>query len=137
MEIIVYQTQGKVPVSILSIKGDLDGATYQDLIARAQEVYSGGARYILLDMANMPFMSSAGLVALHSIALILRGETPPNPEDGWGAFRQIDRDRDGGKQQHVKLLSPQPPVDRALEKTGLKQFFDIHTDRDAAIASFE
>jgi anti-anti-sigma regulatory factor len=137
MEIIVYQAQGKVPISILTIKGDLDGATYQELIAKAQEVYDGGARYILLDLAQMPFMSSAGLVALHSIALILRGETPPNPEDGWGAFRQIDRDRDAGKQKHVKLLSPMPPVDRALEKTGLKQFFEIHTDRDAAVASFE
>jgi anti-anti-sigma regulatory factor len=137
MEIIIYQAQGKVSITILTIHGDLDGATYQDLIAKAQEVYNGGARYLLLDMANMPFMSSAGLVALHSIALILRGEAPPNPEDGWGAFRQIDRDRDSGVQRFVKLLSPQPPVDRALEKTGLKQFFEIHKDRDAAIASFE
>jgi len=137
MEIIVYQAQGKVPISILTIKGDLDGATFQELIAKAQEVYEGGARYVLLDMAEMPFMSSAGLVALHSIAMIMSGQTPPNPEDGWGAFRQIDRDRDSGKQRHVKLLSPQPPVDRALEKTGLKQFFEIHTDREAAIASFE
>jgi anti-anti-sigma regulatory factor len=137
MEIITYQAQGRVPVWILSIKGDLDGATYQELIAKAQEVYSAGARYVLLDMTQMPFMSSAGLVALHSIALIMRGETPPNPEDGWGAFRQIDRDRDSGRQKHVKLLNPMPPVDRALEKTGLKQFFEIHTDRDTAVASFE
>jgi anti-anti-sigma regulatory factor len=136
MEIGIQQAQGKVNVTVLDIRGDLDGSTYQDLIAKAQEVYKGGAHYVLLDMTNMPYMSSAGLVALHSIALILRGENPPDPEDGWGAFRAIDRDRDSGVQRHVKLLNPQPPVDRALEKTGMKQFFEVHTDRDAAIASF-
>ena len=82
-------------------------------------------------------MSSSGLVALHSIALLMRGEDTPDPEHGWEAFRTLDRDRDGGVQRHVKLLNPQPQVDRSLEITGLKGFFEIHTDLDTAVASFE
>jgi anti-anti-sigma regulatory factor len=133
----VEQTQGAVPVTILSTHGDLDASNYQDLIARVRELYQGGARYLLLDMNDTPFMSSAGLVALHAVALLMRGDKPPDPEMGWEAFHAIDRDLDGGLQRNVKLLNPQPRVDRALEKTGLKQFFEVFTDQQAAVASFQ
>jgi anti-anti-sigma regulatory factor len=133
----IEQIQGTVPVTVLSTHGDLDASNYQDLIARVRELYQGGTRYLLLDMNDTPFMSSAGLVALHAVALLMRGDKPPDPEMGWEAFHAIDRDLDGGLQRNVKLLNPQPRVDRALEKTGLKQFFEVFTDRQAAVASFQ
>jgi len=55
-------------------------------------------------------MSSSGLVALHSIAVMLRGEKPPDLGSGWGTFRAVDRDKDLGLQPHFKLLNPQPDV---------------------------
>ena len=136
MNITVNQAQGKVPVTILGLNGDLDASNYRAVIAGVQQAYNSGARYLLLDMSNVPFMASSGLVALHSGALIMRGEEPPGEEAGWGAFHALDHDRDRGLQQHIKLLNPQPAIDRALEMTGLKQFFEIHTDLDTAVASF-
>jgi anti-anti-sigma regulatory factor len=136
MKISIEQSQGTAPVTILRMEGDLDASNYQDLIARVQSLYQEGMRNLLLDMSNTPFMSSAGIVALHAAALILRGERPPDPDSGWEAFHAIDRDIDRGFQQHIKLLNPQPRVERALEKTGLKQFFEIYTDEAAALASF-
>jgi anti-anti-sigma factor len=136
MTITINQVQGKVPVTILGVKGDLDASNYQDVIDSAIQVYEGGARDILVDMSEIKFMSSSGLVALHSIALLMRGGKVPDTEHGWEAFRTLDRDRESGVQEHVKLLNPQPQVDRSLELTGLKQFFDIYTDLDAALASF-
>jgi anti-anti-sigma regulatory factor len=136
MNITVEQVQGAVPVTVLRTQGDLDASNYQELIARARELYNSGTRDILLDMTDTPFMSSAGIVALHAVALLMRNEQPPDPESGWEAFHAIDRDLDSGQQQHVKLLNPQPRVERALEKTGLKQFFEIFTDRETAIAAF-
>ena len=136
MKITTSQAQGRVPVTILSLQGNLDGSNYQAVIAKANEVYTAGAQNLLIDMGEVPFMASSGLVALHSIALIMRGEEPPGPEAGWGAFHAIDRDRDSGLQQHLKLLNPQPTVDRTLEMTGMKEFFEIHTDLEAAVASF-
>lgn len=136
MTINVDQAQGKVAVTILGIHGDLDASNYLDVVARAQDAYDAGARYILVDMTDMPFMASSGLVALHSVALLLRGEKPPDPEYGWSAFRAIDRDRDSGLQKQVKFLNPQPKVDQVLEMTGLKEFFEIHTDLETAVASF-
>jgi anti-anti-sigma factor len=136
MSITIDQAQGKVPVTILGVQGDLDASNYQDVIDSATQAYQAGARDILIDMSDVTFMSSSGIVALHSIALLVRGKELPDPEYGWEAFRTLDRDRDSGIQEHVKLLNPQPQVERSLELTGLKQFFEIYTDLDTALASF-
>ncbi|NJN44748.1 MAG: hypothetical protein HC806_08540 [Anaerolineae bacterium] len=84
-------------------------------------------------------MSSAGLVALHSIAMLLRGEKSPSAEEGWSVFHAIGRERDSGagKQKHLKLLNPQPRILSNLQKSGMDMLFEIFDDRDAALASFK
>jgi anti-anti-sigma factor len=136
MNITISQAEGRVPVTILHIHGELDGASHRSLITKGQEVYDKGERDILLDLSDMPYMSSSGLVALHSIALLVRGEKPTDSESGWDAFHAIGRDLDSGLQKHVKLLNPHPQVDKVLGKVGFKQFFEIFDELDAAVASF-
>jgi anti-anti-sigma regulatory factor len=136
MYITVTQAQGNVPVTVMHIQGELDASNYKRLIARVKEAYETGVRDILLDLSEMPFMGSSGLVALHSVAVLLRGEVPPDPDSGWAAIRAIDRDRSTGLQQHIKLLNPQPRVDRVLDMAGFKQFFEVYTDLETAVASF-
>lgn len=136
MDINVSQVQARMLVWVVQPHGELDASNYQDLIAEAQTAYDQGARDILLDLSDVPYMSSSGLVALQSVAALLRGEGPPDPEAGWGAFRAIDRDRDMGIQPHLKLLNPQPRVNHVLEMVGFKRFLEVYTDRDEALASF-
>ena len=136
MQITVDQIQIRVLVTILAIHGDLDASNYEQVIAKARELYAAGARHLLLDLSDMPFMGSSGVVALHSVALLMRGATPPDPEAGWQAFHSIDHARVAGVHQQVKLLSPQPKVSRTLQMTSMDDFFEIHTDKQAAIASF-
>ncbi len=136
MQLTVDQVEGRVPVTILAIHGDLDASNYEQVIAKARDLYASGVRHLLIDCSDMPFMGSSGVVALHSVALLMRGETPPDPEAGWQAFHSIDHARAGGVQQQVKLLSPQPKVSRTLQMTSMNDFFEIHTDKQAAIASF-
>jgi anti-anti-sigma regulatory factor len=136
MNITVEQVQGKEAVTILGLQGNLDASNFEDVIAEAQEIYKSGGRNILFDMNDVDFMSSSGLVALHSIALLMRGDQPHDLEAGWDVFHAIDRDRDSGLQEHVKLLNPQPKVALTLEKTGMDKLFEIHTDRQTAIDSF-
>jgi anti-anti-sigma regulatory factor len=135
-EVMHIQNQSRVPVTILHPRGEVDASNYQDLIAAAREAYAAGGRDILLDLSDVPYISSSGLVALQSIAALLRGDQPPEPEAGWEAFRAIDRDRDTGFQTHFKLLNPQPAVDRVLELVGFNRFLEIHADLDTAAASF-
>jgi anti-anti-sigma regulatory factor len=136
MRFTIEQLQAAVPVTILALHGDLDATNFEEVIGRARDLYAAGTRYLLLDLGDVPFMGSSGLVALHSIALIMRGEEPPDPEFGWQAFHDIDHARNSGLQRQVKLLNPQPGVDRTLALTGLKDYFGTYTDRKTAIDSF-
>jgi anti-anti-sigma factor len=136
IQLTVSQLAGRVPITVLRPSGDLDASNYQDLIAEAEKIYESGARDVLLDLSEVPYMSSSGLVALQSIAALLRGEAPPNPEEGWSAFRAIHRDRSAGRQAHFKLLNPQPKVDSVLDAVGFKQFLEVAFDLEAAVASF-
>jgi anti-anti-sigma factor len=136
MDITVTQRQGSVPVTVLQTHGDLDASNYQDLIASARQAYDEGARAILLDLGDTSYMSSSGLVALQSIAALLRGDVPTDLESGWEAFRSIDRDRDRGFQTSFKLVNPQPRVEHVLEMVGFTGFLEIHTDLEIAVNSF-
>lgn len=136
IQLTVSQLAGRVPVTVLRPSGDLDASNYQDLIAEAQKIYATGARDMLLDLSEVPYMSSSGLVALQSIAALLRGEMPPSPDEGWGAFRAIHRDRDAGPQAHFKLLNPQPRVDEILDTVGFKRFLEVASNLETAVASF-
>lgn len=137
MNIVVEQAQGRVPVAILRLQGDLDGSNYRDLIARAQALYQAGQRHLLIDLGGTPYMSSSGVVALHTIALLYRGAEAPDPEaDGWRALKAVAQAPEAGAQEHVKLLNPQKRVAAVLDQVGLQTFFAVFTDQAAAVASF-
>jgi anti-anti-sigma regulatory factor len=88
-------------------------------------------------MSDTPFISSAGIVALHTIAKILAGMRPGEDESGWESFREIDRSRQAGeKVANFKLLGPQPRVMGVLDTVGFSQYFEIFTHYDTALESF-
>ncbi len=136
MDISVSQQQGNVPVTVLKVDGQLDGQSYQDLIAKARELYDAGARDFLLDFSDLTYISSAGLVAIHSIALLVRGEELPDPESGWSAYRSMGRTSTAGLQTHIKLLNPRQEVRNVLDMVGFGNVFQIFTDLDEAVKSF-
>jgi len=135
MEIKVAQEKGKVPVSVVHVKGDLDASSYLELVNTAQKLYNAGVRSLLLDLTDLAFISSAGLASLHIVTKMFRGETA-DLEDGWGTYKEIDRERESGLQKNVKLLNPSPEVDKVLDVVGFKQFFEVFSDLDEAVQSF-
>ena len=136
MDIKIIQKQGRNLVTVLQLIGKLDGSSYLDLVDEARKIFLSGVRDLLLDLSQLTYLSSAGITALHKTALIFRGAAVPVEESGWAAFHAIDRDRDSGVQAHVKLFSPQPEVENALDISGSKALFEIHFDMDQAVASF-
>ncbi len=80
MEITVSTQQGAVPVTVVQPHGDVDASNYAQLVSKVGSLQKDGARDFILDLSDVPFMSSAGLVALHSIAIMLRGEKPADPK---------------------------------------------------------
>ncbi len=136
MNISVSQASGRVPVTVIKLDGQLDGQNFQELITKAQELHGAGARDFILDLSDLTYISSAGLVALHSVALMARGEELPDLEGGWSAYRSMGRSSEAGVQKHVKLLNPRSEIMSELDMVGFSSVFEIYTDRDEAVHSF-
>ena len=131
LETTVEHVEGRVPITILALEGELDASNFESLIDTVRNLYDGGTRQLLLDLAGLRFMASSGLVALHSIVRIMHGEPPPDPEAGWQALHTTS----GERQTEVQLAGPQPAIERVLGRTGLDRLFVVHPDRDAAVAA--
>ena len=134
----VDEIEGDVPVTVMRLDGELDASNYESMIARTQALYEAGTRDLLLDLEELSFVSSSGLVALHRMALIMRGETLEDAEEGWSAFHAISRDleRAGGPETHFKLVNLQPLVRKVLDTAGFSEVIPIFADEETALASF-
>ena len=134
LETTIEQATGRVPVTIIALDGELDASNFNELIETARGLYDSGTRHLLIDMANLRFMASSGLVALHSILRLMHGETPPDPEAGWGALHSLGLDVSGGDDpdRGPAVRAAGPAVERVLTRTGLSRLFHVHPDRASA-----
>lgn len=132
------KVEGVVPITVLRLTGELDAANYEALIVQTQALYGDGMRNLLLDLENLIFVSSSGLVALHNMALIMRGETLDDAQEGWRAFHAISQDlnKASGQEIHFKLLKPQPLVRKVLDTAGFTKVMPVFDDEETAVASF-
>lgn len=135
MQISFSKQQGRVPVSVMRLTGNLDASNYAEVIAKAQDAYDEGARSLLIDLSGVPYVSSAGLMSLHTVALVFGGYSMKNGS-GRPVFRSVNAENEKVVRQHVKLLNPPPAVEEVLDVVGLKHFLDIYTDHETAVQSF-
>ena len=134
MEINISIYEANEPVAVMNIKGNVDASNYVEIVNKAQEVYNNSIRNLILDLSEVPFISSAGLVAIHKIALIYSGGQQEVEQEG--KETRPDFTHHANARKRVKLLNPQPGVDRTLETTGLKLFFKVFNDLESALKSF-
>ena len=98
-------------VVLLRARGDLDAYTAPGLRTRLHEATTGEADLVVVDLANVTFIDSAGLGTLV------------------GAHRRM---REGGGR--LRIVRPPPLVARAFELTGLDAVLDLRDDRKQALA---
>ncbi len=133
----VERVDAGVPVTVMALDGELDASNYLRLVDDVRELYDSGTRHLLLDLTDLSFIASSGLVALFSVVRVMNGEEPPDPEYGWGAFHEVSRGVEEGEvQTAVQLCGAQPSVTEVLERTGLDRLFRSHPDRETALAAF-
>jgi len=100
-------------VSIIEIKGRVDSANAQQFGEALSSPISGGMRNLVLDLANVDYMSSAGLrelVAAYKKTNKLAGD--------------------------LRLVQPSERVQEILEIAGLDTVFRIFDSRVDAVNSF-
>jgi anti-anti-sigma factor len=101
------------PVTVLSIYGAIDSATYFDLVKECDALLAAGHNRLVLDLSDVDFVSSGGLVALQTVAV-----------------RAVSHD---GK---MVLCGVGPEVSKILATAGFDKLLDIFPDDAAAKASF-
>ena len=128
MEITVTLQQASEPVAVMRPQGSIDASNFVQIVDKAREIYQNPAGKLILDLSEVPSISSTGLAAIHKVALLYSGvsETMMHP----------DLTHNSTARKYVKLLSPQPEVEKALETAGLKLFFKVFRDLESALKSF-
>jgi len=135
MDIRISTENGRVPVTVMHVDGNIDANSYDQFQSRAEELIEGGARHILIDLSNSPFVSSAGLRALHHLFNKLRAKDTNSPL----SEEEVRRGISAGtyKSPHLKLLNLSKETKTAFELSGFDMFIATFDDRQAALDSFQ
>ena len=124
---------GRVPVTIARISGDIDSATSKLLQDRLMGAIHSGARHIVVDLARVPYMSSAGLRVLHEVFNQLRKANNEIDDDG---LRK--KMREGGyKSPHLKVANLSEQVRLGFETAGFDVYIEAFDDVKTAIERCE
>lgn len=134
MEIKVSTENGRVPVTVLHVDGNIDSSSSQTFQSKAKELIDSGASYILVDLSRVSFVSSAGLRALHTISNELRSRN----RDTNLSDEQMKMGISAGtyKSPHLKLLNLSSATKAAFETSGFDMYIETFTNMKAAVASF-
>ncbi len=127
MEITSSQATGRVPVTVFHLKGELSAE--EPLKSHADEAHQQGVRDVILDMSAVPFVSSAGLRAIHHIYLLLH----PDLDE-----KSVHLGIAAGTYHapHLKLAGPSKKAVKVLQAAGYDMFLQICKNEADAIASF-
>lgn len=131
MNINVSIEQAKEPIAVMKLEGVIDASNFMEIVDKADEIYNNPSRSLIIDLGDVTGITSAGQVAIHKVALIYSG-VPQDVQEN----QNPDFTHSSNARKYVKLLNPQPDVDKALEQAGLKLFFKVFNDLESAIQSF-
>lgn len=123
MEIQVLQQQGRVPVTVLHVKGEINATSFDQLQTQAQALIKKGTRYLVLDLAEVPYITSYGIRAISQVYTWLREAAGVQP-------------REVGGQPHLALANASPQVRKVAEAAGLSIYVPLHETLQEAITSF-
>jgi len=134
MEIKVSTENGRVPVMVVHVDGNIDAGASEAFKAKTDELIKNGARHILVDLSHSPFVSSSGLRVLHGIFNQLRSLHP----DANLSDDDVKKGISAGtyKSPHLKLLNLSKETKATFELSGFDMYIETYTDRETAIASF-
>ncbi len=134
MEIKVSTENGRVPVTIMHIDGNLDSSSSSQFQKKAAELIQAGAHHILVDFTNSPYVSSAGFRVLNQIFKDLNALHP--------AANLSDTDMKKGvnngtyKSPHLKLVNLSEQTRTVFTATGFDMFVEEYGDVKKAVVSF-
>ncbi len=119
LKITKEQQIGHVPVTVLHLRGWLDAQSEEVLLAAARDAYSAGARFILIDLAEVDTLTSAGMRAMQKV------------------YKLFTAEEEHFKIARVKLCNAPPQVYHVLGITGFLQNIPNYETLQSAMDSFK
>lgn len=134
MEIKTSTENGRVPITVVQVSGNLDSSTYNAFQSKVNELIDNDARHILLDLEQTKYISSAGFRAFNDIFKrlhALNSKSNPGEDDmmrgvAAGTYKSPD----------LKILGLSDTSRSAFELAGFDMFIETFTDMKTAIGSF-
>ncbi len=130
MEITITQAASPKAVTVMHLHGNVDSTTFEQFQNAAADLIAQGARDVVIDLTQTPYMSSAGLRALNVIYNSLRDENATRSDINAGVAKGAY------KSPHLKLAAPSKRVLETLKMSGFDMFLEIHPNVASAVASF-
>jgi len=116
--ITTEQAQGRSPVTILHIQGGLDLKSEGSFFQKANGAYEQGARLLVVDLAEVDRITSAGMRALTAVYKLF---TPEAEQE---------------KVVHIRMCGGQAHIMHVLDITGFLKRIPHHDNVQAAVAAF-
>ena len=134
MDIKISTEKARIDATVLHVDGDIDSFTYEAFLSKARELITDGARYMIIDLAHVPYVSSAGLRAIYTIFHDLRAV---HPEENVSE-EQLQKAVTAGtyKSPYLKLLNLTDAVKGVFQMGGFDGYIETYTDLKTAVASF-
>lgn len=133
MQIKVTVESAAFPVHVIQLEGKLDASTYQDFQSKTDDLIAKGAARILVDLAGVSFISSAGLRTLHGIFIKLRSiHNEVSDEE-----LRVKMRSGGYKSPYLKVCGLTPRTQEVFQISGLDTYIETHEDKAKAILSFQ
>ena len=134
MEIKVSTQNGRVPITIIHVDGNLDSDTSDPFQKKVEGLIKDGARYILIDLAHSSFITSRGLRSIHQIFKDLNAIHPD-------ATLNEDNIRKGifagtYTSPYLKVANLSEESKLVFKTTGFDLYIESYDDTKEAIAAF-
>ncbi len=130
MEIGISEQRGRVPVTVFHVKGEMTADSAAGFDAAIAGAIANGARDLILDLTEVPFIGSFGIRSINKALVALYEANGLTEDDARGVLRT------GAKAAHLKLVNPNPEVFKVLQLTGLDMLLEMHRDLSETVASF-
>ena|SRR5688572_27847058 len=118
LKVMKEPAEGKEHISILHLNGSLDAQGEETLLAYAHDAFEEGARFVLLDLAEVNILTSAGMRAMHKV------------------YKMFTPEKDMYKISHVKLCRAPQDLYQTLGVTGFLQNIQSYETMQEALDSF-
>lgn len=132
LDLTATTRQARIPVTVVSITGDIDSSNFQNFQSFLDDLIAKGARHVLLNLSGVKRITSAGLRVIHNLFNTLRALNNDINDD------ELRRRMSAGayKSPHLKLTNLTPHVIDVFRLGGFDIYLDLFDDENVALRSF-